>query len=110
MSNSVQINQSVIQGFMSLSMELPSSTSKDLCWTWENNPLYNIPLFLLFQPLISEFSLTVLLLSYISAKQLSSFTTSENPKAGVCLLLLPLCPFSGLEISLIVLDYPLPKH
>lgn len=67
MSNSVQINQSVIQGFMSPSMELPCSTSKDLCWTWENNPMDNIPLFLLFQPLISEFSLIVLLLSHISA-------------------------------------------
>lgn len=45
MSDSGWINQSVIQGFMSLSMELPSSTSKDLCWIWENNPMYDIPLF-----------------------------------------------------------------
>lgn len=44
MSKSGWVNQSVIQGFLSLSVELPFSTSKDLCWTWENNPMYDIPL------------------------------------------------------------------
>lgn len=44
MSNLGRINQSVVPGFMSLSMEPPSSTSKD-SWTWENNPMYDVPRF-----------------------------------------------------------------
>lgn len=75
MSSAGRINQSVIQGFLSLSMELPFSTSKDLCWTWENIPMYDSPLFfcsfLCFPLFIFPFPYSlifpVLLLSYISA-------------------------------------------
>lgn len=48
MSSSGWINRNVIQGFLSVSVELPFSTSKDLCWTWENNPMYDITLFFFF--------------------------------------------------------------